>query len=398
MSSGNFVAPKKSGSSAKRNAVALVVVVVVGFLAWRLFGGPSAPVPPPQARAVPVSVAAAQLKDMPVYFNGLGTVQASNTVTIRSRVDGQLTEVDFKEGQDVKKGDLLARIDPRIYQAQYDQAVATKQKDEALLANARIDLTRYINLGNRVTGQQVDTQRALVQQLVATVAADQASIDNAKTMLSYTQIDSPIDGRTGIRLVDPGNIVHAADANGLVVITQLQPISVLFTLPQQNLPQINLRVAEGTPLKVVAIGADNVTQLDEGTLSLVDNQIDPNTGTMRLKATFPNAKQTLWPGGLVSIRLLVKTRKDSVVVPSVAVQNGPQGPYVFVAKPDNTAEIRPIKVALTENQDTLVDQGINPGERVVTDGVAKLQSGTPISFPNSADASDARGSSPKTQP
>ncbi len=330
---------------------------------------------------IPV-VAAAVSKDVPVYLDGLGTVQAYNTVTVHSRVDGELIDVAFVEGQDVHAGQVLARIDPRTYQAQLDNAVATKAKDDAQLADARLDLERYTNLGNRVSGQTLDTQRATVKQLEAATRVDQANIDNAKTMLSYTTITSPIDGRTGIRQVDKGNIVHASDTNGLVVVTQLQPISVVFTLPQQTLPQIAPRMDGTSKLPVFATGSDNKVQLDQGQLELIDNQIDQATGTIKLKSTFPNPGHLLWPGGFVNVRLLVDTHKNATVIPAVAIQRGPQGTYVFVLKPDNTVELRPVTVGIIEDLDAEIAKGVSPDEKVVVDGMAKLQNGSQVTTAN----------------
>jgi multidrug efflux system membrane fusion protein len=361
--------------------VASLIVVVVAALAiihWWPQKSAKAQGQAMRDTRIPVVAAAAVSKDVPVYLDGLGTVQAYNTVTVHSRVDGELTDIAFVEGQDVHAGQVLARIDPRIYQAQYDQAVASKAKDEAQLADARLDLQRYTNLGNRVSGQTLDTQRATVKQLEAAVRVDQANIDNAKTMLGYCTITSPIDGRTGIRQVDKGNIVHASDANGIVVITQLQPISVIFTLPQQTLPMIARHMNDETKLPVFAVAADNKTQLDQGRLQLIDNQIDPATGTIKLKSTFPNADHLLWPGGFVNVRLLVDTHHDATVVPTVSIQRGPQGTYVYVLKPDNTVELRPVSVAMIADTDAMIQSGIAPGEKVIVDGMSRLQNGSAV--------------------
>ena len=329
--------------------------------------------------AIPVLVAETKTADVPVYLNGVGTVQAFKTVTVRAQVDGKLLNVAFKEGQDVKKGDLLAQIDPALYQAQFEQAEAKKAQDEAQLANAKVDLVRYTRLAQNVYGsqQQADTQRALVAQLEAQVKADQAAIDSARTTLDYTTIRSPIDGRTGIRQLDEGNIIHAADANGLVVITQLRPISVIFTLPQQRLAQINKASAEGT-LTADALSDDNRTVLDRGTLQVVDNQVDQTTGTIRLKGTFPNADLQLWPGEFVNVRLLVDTERAAVVVPTAAVQQGPNGTFVFVAM-DNKVSMRPVTIGQQDENHTVVAKGLQPGESVVTTGFARLTEGSQIS-------------------
>lgn len=330
-------------------------------------------------RPVLVSLAQATRRDVPLYLDGIGTVQAYNTVTARSRVDGQLVEVAFTEGQDVRAGDVLARIDPRIYKAQLDQATAVRDKDAAQLDNARRDLHRYQSLGDRVTAQSVDAQKALVQQLEAAVRADQAQADNAAVTLSYTTITAPIDGRTGFRLVDAGNIVHASDPGGLVTLTQMQPISVVFTLPQQSL-QAALAAekgAGGAPV-VIAVQPDSRTEIDRGALALVDNQIDAATGSFKLKAVMPNARRQLWPGGFVTVRLLLSVRRNGLVIPSAAVQRGPQGVYAFVIRDDKTAEVRPITIAAEEEGFTLIDDGLKAGESVVVDGSLKLKAGSRV--------------------
>ncbi len=329
---------------------------------------------------VPVIAGNVEMKDVPIYLDGLGTVQALNTVTIHTRVDGQLVKVAFKEGQDVKTGALLARIDPAPFQAALEQAEAKKGQDAAQLANANLDLARYQDMFAKkvISSQQLDTQKALVDQLGAAVKADQAGIDSAQVQLDYTTILSPIAGRTGIRLVDEGNIVHAADAGGLVVITQLQPISVVFTLPEQNLSEIHKHTAAGEELTVVAVDRDNQTVLDEGTLSVINNEIDTTTGTIQLKATFPNKNLQLWPGQFVNARLLLTTKKGGLVVPASVVQRGPNGPYAFVIKSDHTVEIRPVQTARADNNEVLIQSGLKAGERVVVDGQYKLQDGSAV--------------------
>jgi len=328
-----------------------------------------------------VVAGAVEQKDVPIYLDGLGTVQAFNTVTVRSRVDGQLDKVVFTEGQEVKAGDLLAVIDPRPYQAALDQAVAKKTQDEAQLANAQVVLARNAELlKKKVLDQQTyDTSKYAADQFQGTVQADQAAIDSAKTQLDYTQIKSPIDGRVGVRQLDQGNIIHASDTNGLVVITQLRPISVVFTLPQQNLTSIFEQTGpSGAGLKVLALDRGNTRNLDEGALAVVDNTIDQTTATIRLKATFPNAEMKLWPGQFVNARLLLTTRKDGLVVPASVVQRGPQGTYAYVIKPDKSVEMRPIKVAQTEGNEALIEEGLNAGEQVVVDGQYKLQPGSKV--------------------
>lgn len=335
------------------------------------FGGDSGP--------VPVLVAAAAKSDVPVYLDGVGTTKALNTVTVRSQVDGKLIEVDFKEGQDVKRGDVLARIDPTTFKAALDQAVAKKAQDQALLANAKNDLARYEQLAatNAINRQQADTQKSLVAQYTAQVDADQGAIENTQAMLAYTTIRAPLDGRTGIRQVDEGNIIRASDTTGIVVITQLKPISVFFNLPQQDINQVNAAFAKG-PLSVDAQRSDNDAVIDRGTLRVVDNQVDSTTGTVKLKAEFPNAELQLWPGQFVNVRLLIDTLKQVVVIPTGAVQRGPTGTFVYVVKDDNTSTIRPITVQKQDENQTVVSKGLEPAERVVTTGFARLTDGAKV--------------------
>ena len=328
---------------------------------------------------VPVTSAQVVARDVPLALTGIGTVQAYNTVTIRARVDGELVDVAFHEGSDVRKGDVLARIDARPYQAALDNALATLAKDQAGLANARRDLTRYQDTAGKgySSRQQLDTQTMTVETAEAQIKADQAMIENAQVQLGYTTITAPLNGVTGIRLIDQGNIIHAADANGLVVVTQLQPISVIFTLPQSELPQIAAARAKGT-LTAVALDGDGVTELDQGALALIDNQIDPATGTIKLKANFPNAQRTLWPGQFVNVRLQVGTVRGGLTVSSRVIQRGPKGFFAFVIKPDNTVELRPVETGGDDRGQVLVTKGLNAGERVVVDGQLRLQPGTPV--------------------
>lgn len=357
-----------------------VLVLAIGGIAWH-FAEPSATAEttPAAPAGVPVVAGVAQEQDVPIYLTGLGTVQAFNTVTVHTRVDGELDKVAFREGQDVQAGDLLAQIDPRPFQATLDQAKAKKTQDEAQLENARRDLQRYAELGTKdyISRQTVDTQKSLVAQLTATVQADQAAIDSAQVQLGYTTITSPLAGRTGIRLVDQGNIVHATDATGLVVVTQLQPISVIFTLPEEDFVEINQELRRG-PLKVIAYGENDRVKLDEGRLELIDNQIDQTSGTIRLKANFPNPQHTLWPGEFVNAHLLLDVRHDATTVAAAAVQRGPQGTFTYVIKPDATVEARPVKVAQIADNVALIDAGLQPGDRVVVDGQYKLQPGTRV--------------------
>ena len=329
---------------------------------------------------VPVVAGKAEEKDVPVYLDGLGTVQAFNTVTVHTRVDGELQQVLFTEGQEVKTGGALAVIDPRPFQAALDQAIGKKAQDEAQLGNAKVTLARNTDLlAKKVIAQSdFDSTKYLVDQFQAAVQSDQAAIENAKTQLDYTQIKSPIDGRTGVRLVDLGNIVHAADPGGIVVITQMHPISVVFTLPEQNLQAILNEGGAKGGLHVTALDRGNTTALDEGTLAVLDNEIDQTTGTVKLKATFPNNDLKLWPGKFVNARLVLTTKKNAIVVPASVVQRGPQGTYAYVIKPDKTVEMRPVKVAQTEANVALIDDGLKAGEQVVVDGQYKLQPGAHV--------------------
>ena len=324
--------------------------------------------------AVPVVAGTVKSGDVPIYLSGIGNVQAYNTVVIRSQIQGQLTQIPFTEGQTVHPGDLLGQIDPRPYQAQLDQATANRDRDQAQLANAKANLQRYLPLLAKgfATPQLVDTQKAQVAQLVAAVKSDEAVIESAQTLLSYTRLTAPIDGVTGIRQIDIGNVIHPTDPNGLVVVTQLQPISVIFTLPEADLPQIQQQMAKG-PLTVLAYSQDNKIKLDQGTLGLVDNEIIQTSGSVRLKANFPNPAHLLWPGELVNLRLLIETRSQGLTVAAPVVQQGPQGTYAYVIKPDNTVESRPVTVAQISEGQALIDSGLKAGEQVVVDGQSKLQ-------------------------
>ena len=361
--------------------LAFVLAVWGGYVGWQHRAttnavAANAPAPMP---AIPVSVATAERRDVPIYLTGLGTVQAFNTVTVKTRVDGELTKVAFTEGQDVKAGDLLAQIDPRPFQATLDQAVAKKVQDEANLANAKLDLQRFSDLATRnfAPKQQVDTQRATVAQLEAQIRGDQAAIEAAQTQLDYTTITSPLTGRTGIRLVDQGNIVHATDTTGLVVVTQLQPISVIFTLPESELASVQSALKSG-PVRIFAMDRDNDEQLAEGTIAVLDNQIAQTTGTLRIKGTFPNKDGALWPGEYLNVRLLARTAPNVVTVPSGALQRGQNGYYAYVVKPDSTVETRPLKVGQVSQGVAIVDDGIAAGEQVVTAGQYRLQPGARV--------------------
>jgi multidrug efflux system membrane fusion protein len=331
-------------------------------------------------RVIPVLITQVKKQDLPIYLDGLGTAQASATVTVKPQVDGKLIEVDFTEGQDVKAGDVLARIDPRGYQAALDQAVAKKAQDMATLANAKLDVARYAKLAASAytSAQQYDTARATVEQDAAQVGQDQAAIDTARVNLSYTTIAAPIDGRVGIRQVDVGNIVHAADVTGICVITTLKPIAVIFTLPQQSLDQVARAMAEGAP-EVLALPQDNSGDiLDRGTLAVLDNQVDSTTGTIRLKAMFPNAKLRIWPGSFTNVRLRTETVKDALTIPPVAVQRGPSGTYVYVVNADNTVTRRTVTLGHRDIAAAIVTGGLAEGDSVVTDGAARLSDGAKV--------------------
>ncbi len=384
-------------------ATAAVLLVVAGIAAvWSQQSSGQRPSQPGRAMRddgpVPVVAALARRADVPVYFEGVGTVRALNTVTVRPQVEGRLIEIAFREGQDVRRGQVLARLDPTTYQAQLDQAIAKKAQDEALLANARLDFERYQRLitSNSIARQQLDTQKATVAQLEAQVKLDQAAIDNARAILEYTTIRSPIDGRTGIRTVDEGNLVRASDANGIVVITQIRPISVLFTLPQQQLAEVNRAFAAG-PLPVEVFGPDNKTVAEKGTLQVVDNQVDQTTGTVRLKADFQNEALRLWPGQFVNVRLLVDTRRDVIVAPTAAVQRGPNGTFVFVVQPDDTVAVRRVDVAQQDETQAVIGSGLNAEERVVTTGFARLAAGSKVAVTR-AEAPPPADATPVVQP
>jgi multidrug efflux system membrane fusion protein len=366
--------------------MAVILIASGGFWAKKHRAARSAPGASLPGRSgtggmpVPVVAGVVQKQDVPIYLDGLGTVQAFNTVTVHTRVDGQVLRIAFVEGQDVHAGDLLAQIDPAPFQTEFDQSVAKKAQDEAQLAIARLTLSRDSELlTNKILAQQdFDTQKATVEQFQALVAADQAAISSARVQLDYASVRSPLDGRTGIRMVDQGNIVHTADSNGIVVITQLRPISVSFTLPEQNLRVIQEHHATEQPLTLLAMDRDNRTVLSEGKLSVIDNQIDISTGTIRLKGTFPNQDLRLWPGQFVNVRVLVETRKNGLIVPASVVQRGPEGAFAFVIDPDLTAKVRPIKVAQIDQGQALIQDGLSAGEKVVVDGQYKLQPGAKV--------------------
>jgi multidrug efflux system membrane fusion protein len=362
----------------------VAAVAAAGYYGWtRYRSGQQAAAAAAQAQksartAVRVSIAPVQKADFPVYLTGLGTVQGFNTVLVRTRVDGQIDKIAFKEGQMVKQGDLLVEIDPRPYQATLDQAKAKKSQDEANLANANLDLQRYTKLGEFATKQQTDTQRSTVQQLTAQIAADDAAVFNAQTQLDYTQVKAPISGVAGLRQVDIGNIVNASTQTGIVTIAQIEPIAVIFTAPEEQLPYIN--EAQSTqPLKVIAITTDGKKPLAEGKLAVVNNQVDATSGTIRLKGVFDNKNHALWPGQSVSTRLLVKTLKDATVVPDDAIQHGTDGLYVYAVNSDNKAELHKVKVSQSIDGRSVIDEGLSPGQQVITAGQYKVSPGTLVS-------------------
>jgi membrane fusion protein, multidrug efflux system len=365
-----------------RTVVALGCVAAA-YAGWQHFGSSilkptNAPVTQ-SAQAAPVHVAVVEIKPFPIALNGLGTVQATNTVTVRSRVDGQIEKVGFEEGQMVHEDDLLVQIDAAPFQAALNQAVAKLAQDQASLLNAKQDLERTSVLSKQgnATQQLLDQRTANVASLAAQVQADQAAIESAKVQLAYTTIRSPLTGRAGFRLVDPGNIVHANDQTGMLTITQLQPISVVFTAPEQQLPAVSEALKAG-PLKVTAYSSDGRKQLAEGTLKLIDNQVDTASGTIRLKASFGNPDNALWPGLSVSTRLLLRTVDNAVVISDRAVQRGPNGLYAYVVTPNSKAELRDIEVARIEADQALIEKGLSPGERIVVSGQYRVQPGGPV--------------------
>jgi len=362
----------------------LAVLATIAWL-WLPNRRTDAAAPSHDGQVVAVDISEVKRADVPMYLEGLGTIQAFNTVTVTARVDGELQKIAFEEGRTVNRGDLLAQIDPRPYQAALAQALAAKAKDEAQLQSARADLERYVTLApeNLASKQTLDSQRATVAGLEAQIKGDQASIDNAQTQLQYTSITSPIQGRTGIRRVDVGNNVHASDTSGIVVVTQLQPISLIFTLPEDALGVIGSALSAGS-VTVAAMSRDGSTELDRGTVTLVDNQIDQTTGTIRIKAVFPNTQSKLWPGQYVDARVLVRTERGALTIPAAAVQRGPNGMFTYVVKADSTVEARPLKVGEESGSMYMIQDGINEGERVVTSNQYRLQPGARVASQSGA--------------
>ncbi|MGA3341352.1 MAG: efflux RND transporter periplasmic adaptor subunit [Methylocella sp.] len=378
------------------NMIAVLAVIAGGAVAvTRSSALRSAPAPqaPTAPAAVAVVAALVQSHDVPIYLRGVGTVIAYNNVLIRSQITGQLVKISFHQGQLVKNGDALAQIDPRPYQAELDQAIANRDRDQAHLENAKIDLNRYTELAKQrsIAQQLADSQKAIVAQLVAIVKSDEAIIESAKVNLGYTNLTSPIDGVTGIRQMDIGNIIHPTDVNGLVDVTQIEPISLIFTLPEADFVPIQERMSQEAV--TVFVDSQDGKQLDQGRLNLVDNQIIQTAGTIRLRAEFPNQKHLLWPGQLVNARLLLDTRHDGLTVPASVVQQGPKGAYAYVIKPDNTVEIRPITVAQISDGQALINSGLKANERVVVDGQYKLQPGVPVTILTGKAAEEAAAQS-----
>jgi membrane fusion protein, multidrug efflux system len=350
---------------------------------------------------VPVVAGVVAQHDVPIYLTGVGTVIAYNTVVVHSQIQGQVVSINFTEGQTVHVGDLLAQIDPRPYQAQLDQVIATRDRDQAQLVNAQANLARYTQLGDKgwATPQLVDTQKAQVAQLQSAIKADEALIEAAQVQLTYTKLTSPIDGVVGIRQVDIGNIIHPTDPNGLVVVTQIEPISLIFTLPETDLPKIQQQQEKTKgSLTVLAYNQDDTIQLDQGTLGLVNNQILQTTGSIQLKANFPNKAHRLWPGELVNARLLLDTRHDGLTVAASVVQQGPKGAYAYVINPNNTVEMRPVTVAQISEGQALIDSGLKANEQVVVDGQYKLQPGTQVTILHGQAAEEAAAQSAQQAP
>ncbi len=385
-SAGWETTPRQAGRRQRRWPWLLLVTIfaVAGYRIFTASGKASpqaaAPSGRPAGPAVPVVAATARAGDIPVYLNGLGTVTAFNTVTVRSRVDGQLVKVAFQEGEFIHQGDLLVEIDPRPFQVQLTQAEGQMARDAAQLKDAKINLERYRDLVRRelISQQQVDDQAAQVGQYEGAVKMDQGAIDNAKLQLVYSHITAPISGRIGLRLVDVGNMVHASDQNGLLVITQVQPIAVVFTLPEDSLPPVLRKLRSGESLSVEAYDRAGKNRIAAGTLLTVDNQIDQSTGMTRLKAQFENEDNALFPNQFVNVQLLLDTRKNAVIIPAAAIQRGPQGTFVYVVKADQTVEVREVTVGTTTGMEAAIAAGITPGESVVTDGVDKLRAGSTV--------------------
>jgi membrane fusion protein, multidrug efflux system len=377
-------------------AIGVIVALAGGMFALKLQPASKASAASPTLPPVPIVAGIVAQHDVPIYLTGVGTVIAYNTAIIHSQIQGQITSINFTEGQTVHTGDLLAQIDPRPYQAQIEQLTANRDRDQAQLTNSLANLNRYTTLGQKgwATPQLVDTQKAQVSQLQNAVKSDQALIDAANVQLSYTRLTSPFDGVTGIRQIDVGNVIHPTDVNGLVVVTQVEPISVIFTLPETNLPEIQQQQQQGkTQLTVFADSQDGKLQLDKGKLTLVDNEILQTTGSIRLKAEFPNMAHRLWPGELINVRLLLDTRHEGLTVPASVVQQGQQGAYAYVVNPDGSVTNRPIKVAQISQGQALIDSGLAANEQVVVDGQYRLQDGAHVTILHGQAAEEAAAQS-----
>jgi len=393
--------PENTGRSRARTALLLVgglALAGVGYRMWlspRSAASDTEQAAKPVARPVPVVAEPARTGDIPVYIDGLGAVTPLATVTVRSRVDGQLMAVHFQEGQMVHAGDLLAEIDPRPFQVQVQQAQGQLARDQALLSNALVDLERYRKLWatDSIPKQQLDTQEALVRQYKASIESDKGAVDAAKLQLTYSRITAPISGRLGLRLVDAGNMVHATDPGGLVTITQIRPIAVVFSVPEDDLPVLMPRMRNGDPPKVEAYDRDGSRHIATGTVLTVDNSIDPTTGTVKVKAQFPNEDDALFPSQFVNARLLLDTKRNVTLVPGVAVRRGTKGAYVYVVGPKQTVEARPVRVGVSEGNDTSIDEGISPGDVVVTDGADSLRDGMTVTQRGQGRASAEQGHS-----
>jgi multidrug efflux system membrane fusion protein len=375
-------------------AVSIAVLMGGGIFAFSQFAFTKSASPVAAPPTVPVVAGAVASHDVPIYLRGLGTVIAYNTVVVRSQIQGQITKIAFTEGHTVQAGDLLAQIDPHPYQAQLDQTIATRDRDQAQLTNAQANLNRYDQLQSKgyATPQLTDTQKAQVEQLQSAIKSDEALIEQARVQLGYASLTSPITGVTGVRQVDVGNIIHPTDPNGLVVVTQIEPISVIFSLPEADLPKIQQQMAKGT-LTVLAYSQDDTIKLDEGKLDLVDNEILQTTGTIRLKAEFPNTAHRLWPGELINVRLLLETRHDGLTVPESVVQRGQRGAYAYVIDSNNVVATRAITVSQITNGQALVDSGLTANEQVVVDGQYKLQPGSHVTILHGKAAEEAASQS-----
>ena len=379
----------------------LLAVILAGGAGFALLARSKSSAVPPPPPPVPIVAGTVTQHDVPIYLTGVGTVVAYNTVVVRSQIQGQLVSIDFTEGQTVHTGDLLAQIDPRPYQAQIEQLTANRDRDQAQLTNALANLDRYTSLAKTgdATPQLLDTQKAQVSQLQNAIKSDQALIDAANIQLSYTRLTSPIEGIVGIRQIDIGNVIHPTDPNGLVVATQVEPISVIFTLPETDLPEIQQQQLQTkTPLTVLAYSQDGKIQLDQGKLTLVNNEILQTTGSIQLKAEFPNTAHRLWPGELISMRLLLDTRHDGLTVPASVVLQGQQGSYAYVINADGTVAVRPVKVAQIWEGQALVDSGLAANEQVVVDGQYKLQPGTHVTILHGQAAIEAAAQSAQQAP